>query len=87
MAASVARSNEHATDGVDPDFGKGSDAYQRNLGDPAHAGLSVSMLVEEPVAMQELMQGERVGVLFHLFLHLLSLKLESGSLLVELLLL
>jgi succinate dehydrogenase/fumarate reductase flavoprotein subunit len=32
----VARYNGFAAGGVDPDFGKGGDAYQRNLGDPAH---------------------------------------------------
>lgn len=32
----VARNNRHAADGIDPEFGKGGDAYQRNLGDPAH---------------------------------------------------
>jgi len=33
---SVARNNRYAADGFDPEFGKGGDAYQRNLGDPAH---------------------------------------------------
>ncbi len=32
----VARNNRYAADGIDPEFGKGGDAYQRNLGDPAH---------------------------------------------------
>lgn len=36
LAATVSRANEFAARGVDGDFGKGSDAYQRNLGDPAH---------------------------------------------------
>lgn len=36
LAATVARHNEFARTGVDLDFAKGSDAYQRNLGDPAH---------------------------------------------------
>jgi succinate dehydrogenase/fumarate reductase flavoprotein subunit len=36
LAATVARHNTFAATGVDEDFGKGSDAYQRNLGDPAH---------------------------------------------------
>jgi len=36
LAASVERNNRHAVDGIDPEFGKGGDAYQRNLGDPAH---------------------------------------------------
>lgn len=37
LKASVDRNNACARDGIDPDFGKGSDAYQRNLGDPDHA--------------------------------------------------
>jgi succinate dehydrogenase/fumarate reductase flavoprotein subunit len=36
LAATVARHNTFAANGIDEDFGKGSDAYQRNLGDPAH---------------------------------------------------
>jgi len=36
LAGTVARHNAFAATGVDEDFGKGSDAYQRNLGDPAH---------------------------------------------------
>jgi succinate dehydrogenase/fumarate reductase flavoprotein subunit len=36
FAGTVARHNAFAATGVDEDFGKGSDAYQRNLGDPAH---------------------------------------------------
>jgi succinate dehydrogenase/fumarate reductase flavoprotein subunit len=36
LAATVARHNAFAATGVDEDFGKGSDAYQRNLGDAAH---------------------------------------------------
>jgi succinate dehydrogenase/fumarate reductase flavoprotein subunit len=32
----VARYNGFAAGGVDPEFGKGGDAYQRNLGDAAH---------------------------------------------------
>ena len=37
LEETVARHNEFAASGVDLDFGKGSDAYQRNLGDPGHA--------------------------------------------------
>ena len=37
LSASVERHNGFARTGVDDDFGKGSDAYQRNLGDAAHA--------------------------------------------------
>ena len=36
LQSSVERNNAFARDGVDADFGKGSNAYQRNLGDPAH---------------------------------------------------
>ena len=36
LAATVARHNGFAETGVDADFAKGSDAYQRNLGDPTH---------------------------------------------------
>jgi len=36
LEASVARHNGFAGTGIDSDFGKGSDAYQRNLGDPEH---------------------------------------------------
>lgn len=37
LADTVARMNAFAHTGVDGDFGKGSDAYQRNLGDAQHA--------------------------------------------------
>jgi succinate dehydrogenase/fumarate reductase flavoprotein subunit len=37
LAATVERHNEFARTGLDQDFGKGSDAYQRNLGDATHA--------------------------------------------------
>ena len=36
LEGTVARYNGFAATGVDPDFGKGGDAYQRNLGDAAH---------------------------------------------------
>lgn len=36
LQETVARSNDFARTGVDADFGKGGDAYQRNLGDPTH---------------------------------------------------
>ena len=36
LAETVARHNGFARTGKDPDFGKGEDAYQRNMGDPAH---------------------------------------------------
>jgi succinate dehydrogenase/fumarate reductase flavoprotein subunit len=37
LSAVVERHNGFARTGIDEDFGKGSDAYQRNLGDAAHA--------------------------------------------------
>jgi hypothetical protein len=37
LASTVARFDRMAADGVDLDFGRGRNAYQRNLGDPAHA--------------------------------------------------
>ena len=36
LQATVRRNNAFAERGVDDDFGKGGDAYQRNLGDPGH---------------------------------------------------
>jgi succinate dehydrogenase/fumarate reductase flavoprotein subunit len=36
LSATVARHNRFAESGKDEEFGKGEDAYQRNLGDPAH---------------------------------------------------
>ena len=36
LRATVLRHNAFAERGVDEDFGKGGDAYQRNLGDPGH---------------------------------------------------
>lgn len=36
LADSFARNDRFAIDGRDPDFGRGSNAYNRNLGDPAH---------------------------------------------------
>jgi succinate dehydrogenase/fumarate reductase flavoprotein subunit len=36
LQETIARHNGFAVGGVDLDFGKGSDAYQRNLGDPTH---------------------------------------------------
>jgi succinate dehydrogenase/fumarate reductase flavoprotein subunit len=36
LQETVARNNCFAASGIDADFGKGGDAYQRNLGDPTH---------------------------------------------------
>ncbi len=38
LAETVARYNEGARQGQDPQFGRGGDAYQRHLGDPEHGG-------------------------------------------------
>lgn len=36
LQETVARNNAHAAAGIDPEFGTGGDAYQRNLGDATH---------------------------------------------------
>ena len=36
LSETVARFNEHAAQGVDPDYGRGASAYNRALGDPNH---------------------------------------------------
>ncbi len=36
LADSVARNDRYAREGVDPDFHRGANAYNRNLGDPSH---------------------------------------------------
>lgn len=36
LSETVARMNEHARNGSDPDFGRGGNSYNRALGDPAH---------------------------------------------------
>jgi succinate dehydrogenase/fumarate reductase flavoprotein subunit len=36
LMRTIARYNGFASSGIDEDFGKGSDAYQENLGDPMH---------------------------------------------------
>jgi succinate dehydrogenase/fumarate reductase flavoprotein subunit len=38
LRATVDRFNEHARQGQDPDFGRGSTAYNRKMGDALHAG-------------------------------------------------
>jgi succinate dehydrogenase/fumarate reductase flavoprotein subunit len=38
LSKSVAANNRYAVTGVDPDFGRGSSAYHRYLGDPDHDG-------------------------------------------------
>jgi len=36
LVATVERFNEHAAQGIDPDYGRGASAYNRALGDPNH---------------------------------------------------
>ena len=36
LAATIERFNSNAAKGVDPDFGRGESAYNRNLGDPSY---------------------------------------------------
>lgn len=38
LAETVQRFNEHARQGTDPDFGRGSTPYNRKMGDPLHKG-------------------------------------------------
>ncbi|MEJ8826043.1 FAD-dependent oxidoreductase [Variovorax humicola] len=38
LAETVKRFNEHARQGTDPDFGRGSTPYNRKMGDPLHEG-------------------------------------------------
>jgi succinate dehydrogenase/fumarate reductase flavoprotein subunit len=48
LAQTVARHTGFARTGVDEDFGKGSDAYQRNVGDPLHRPNPCIGAIEQP---------------------------------------
>jgi succinate dehydrogenase/fumarate reductase flavoprotein subunit len=48
LARTVARHNGFARTGVDEDFGKGSDAYQQNVGDPLHRPNPCIGAIEQP---------------------------------------
>jgi glycine/D-amino acid oxidase-like deaminating enzyme len=48
LARTVARHNGFARTGVDEDFGKGSDAYQQNVGDPLHRPNPCIGAIEKP---------------------------------------
>jgi succinate dehydrogenase/fumarate reductase flavoprotein subunit len=48
LAKTVARHNGFARTGVDEDFGKGSDAYQQNVGDPLHRPNPCIGAIEQP---------------------------------------
>jgi succinate dehydrogenase/fumarate reductase flavoprotein subunit len=48
LAQTVARHTGFARSGVDEDFGKGSDAYQQNVGDPLHRPNPCIGAIEQP---------------------------------------
>jgi succinate dehydrogenase/fumarate reductase flavoprotein subunit len=48
LAQTVARHNGFARTGVDEDFGKGSDAYQQNVGNPLHRPNPCIGAIEQP---------------------------------------
>ncbi len=60
LQASVAQFNDHAERGDDPDFGRGTTAYQRNLGDPAWPGRhpNLGALQEAPFYAVRLYPGD-----------------------------
>ncbi|CAN5645853.1 FAD-dependent oxidoreductase [soil metagenome] len=43
LGATVARFNQHADRGTDPDFARGTTAYERHLGDPSAGGANPSL--------------------------------------------
>ena len=60
LQATVARFNQHASDGQDPDFQRGSTAYQRNLGDANWPGSNPCLgpLTEAPFYAVRLYPGD-----------------------------
>jgi len=59
LAATVARHNGFAVSGRDEDFAKGEDAYQRNLGDPAHrSNPCIGELVRPPFYAVEIQPSD-----------------------------
>jgi succinate dehydrogenase/fumarate reductase flavoprotein subunit len=60
LQATVARMNELASQGRDPDFGRGETAYQRNLGDAVWGGPSPNLgaLAEAPFYAIRLYPGD-----------------------------
>jgi succinate dehydrogenase/fumarate reductase flavoprotein subunit len=48
LAETVRRYNDHARDGVDPDFGKGSTEFNRHYGDPDHTPNPCLRPIESP---------------------------------------
>jgi succinate dehydrogenase/fumarate reductase flavoprotein subunit len=60
LEATVARFNGHAASGADPDFQRGTTAYQRNLGDPAWTGANptIGALTTAPFYAVKLYPGD-----------------------------
>ena len=59
LAATIARHNGFAESGKDEDFGKGEDAYQRNLGDPAHGpNPCIGTIAKPPFYAVEIYPGD-----------------------------
>ncbi|MEY2844381.1 MAG: hypothetical protein RI920_2418 [Pseudomonadota bacterium] len=60
LSATVERFNAHAQTGIDPDFGRGETAYQRNLGDPAWPGANPTLggLHQAPFYAVRLFSGD-----------------------------
>jgi succinate dehydrogenase/fumarate reductase flavoprotein subunit len=59
LAVTVERHNGFAESGVDSDFGKGEDAYQRNLGDPGHGpNPCIGAMTEPPFYALEILPGD-----------------------------
>jgi succinate dehydrogenase/fumarate reductase flavoprotein subunit len=59
LAATVALHNRFAETGKDEEFGKGEDAYQRNLGDPAHGpNPCLGSIAKPPFYALELYPGD-----------------------------
>lgn len=59
LADTIVRHNGFAHTGVDTDFGKGEDAYQRNLGDPAHGpNPCIGEMVRPPFYALEIHPGD-----------------------------
>jgi len=59
LAETVARHNAFARTGIDEDFGKGGDAYQRNVGDAGHApNPCIGPLVKPPFYAVRIYPGD-----------------------------
>jgi succinate dehydrogenase/fumarate reductase flavoprotein subunit len=60
LSATVARFNQHAQNGADPDFHRGETAYQHNIGDAAWGGQNpnLGLLVQAPFYAVRLYPGD-----------------------------